>query len=82
MLTGPYTYNAEDIGRLLQDAGAVRIVGDADELGGAAINLLGDSQERERIGALGRAAVNSNRGALDRLLGLISPLVGRGEAAE
>ena len=82
VLTGPYTYNAEDIGRLLQDAGAVRVVGDADELGVAAINLLGDPQERERIGALGRAAVNSNRGALDRLLGLISPLVDRGEAAE
>lgn len=82
VLTGPYTYNAEDIGRLLQDAGAVRVVGNADELGDAAINLLGDPQERERIGALGRAAVNSNRGALDRLLGLISPLVDRGEAAE
>ena len=75
VLTGPYTYNAEDVARLLQDAGAARIVVDADELGGATINLLGDPQERERIGVLGRAAVDSNRGALDRLLGLIAPLV-------
>ena len=75
VLTGPYTYNAEDVARLLQDAGAARIVVDADELGGATINLLGDPQERERIGVLGRAAVDNNRGALDRLLGLIAPLV-------
>ena len=82
MLTGPYTYNAEDIARLLQDAGAARIVTDADELGEAVINLLGDAGERLRLGMLGRAVVDSNRGALDRLLTLIAPLVDQNAGAE
>lgn len=82
VLSGPYTYNAEDIARLLQDAGAARIVTDADELGEAVINLLGDPGERQRIGALGRAVVDSNRGALDRLLTLIAPLVDQSPGAE
>ncbi len=82
VLTGPYTYNAEDIARLLQDAGAARIVTDADELGEAVINLLGDPGERQRIGALGRAVVDSNRGTLDRLLTLIAPLVDQSPGAE
>ncbi len=81
VLSGPYTYNAEDIARLLQDAGAARIVTDADELGEAVINLLGDSGECQRIGALGRAVVDSNRGALDRLLTLIAPLVDQSPGA-
>jgi 3-deoxy-D-manno-octulosonic-acid transferase len=82
VLSGPYTYNAEDIARLLQDAGAARIVTDADELGEAVINLLGDPGECQRIGALGRAVVDSNRGALDRLLTLIAPLVDQSPGAE
>jgi len=82
VLSGPYTYNAEDIARLLQDAGAARIVTDADELGEAVINLLGDPGECQRIGALGRAVVGSNRGALDRLLTLIAPLVDQSPGAE
>ena len=75
VLTGPYTYNAEDIARLLLDAGAARVVTDADELGEAVINLLGDAGERLRIGTLGSGVVDSNRGALDRLLKLIAPLI-------
>ena len=82
VLTGPYTYNAEDIARLLQDAGAARIVTDADELGEAVINLLGDAGERLRLGTLGRGVVDSNRGALDRLLTLIAPLVDQNARAE
>lgn len=82
VLTGPYTYNAEDIARLLQDAGAARIVTDADELGEAVINLLGDAGERLRLGTLGRGVVDSNRGALDRLLTLIAPLVDQNAGAK
>ncbi len=82
VLTGPYTYNAEDIARLLQDAGAARIVTDADELGEAVISLLGDAGERLRLGTLGRGVVDSNRGALDRLLTLIAPLVDQNAGAE
>ncbi|MEE8281384.1 MAG: lipid IV(A) 3-deoxy-D-manno-octulosonic acid transferase [Gammaproteobacteria bacterium] len=82
VLTGPYTYNAEDIARLLQDAGAARIVTDADELGEAVINLLGDAGERLRLGTLGRGVVDSNRGALDRLLTLIAPFVDQNAGAK
>jgi hypothetical protein len=37
--------------------------------------LLSDPDERDRIGTLGRDSVDSNRGALGKLLGLIEPLL-------
>ncbi len=75
ILTGPYTDNSADVARLLIERGAASVVHDADELGRAVSALLSDPQERERIGELGRDSVDSNRGALGKLLGLIEPLL-------
>jgi hypothetical protein len=50
-------------------------VHDAAELGGRVTELLADPDERDRIGAIGRDCVDSNRGALGKLLGLIEPLL-------
>ena len=46
---------------------------DAKELGARVTELLSNPAERERMGALARASVEENRGALDKLLGLIDP---------
>ena len=75
VLTGPYNFNSEEIAQLLLDAGAARIVTDAGQLAQAVAELLGSAELRESMGAAGRAVLDSNRGALDRLLKLVEPLL-------
>jgi 3-deoxy-D-manno-octulosonic-acid transferase len=75
ILTGPHTANSADIASMLVTRGAAEVVNDADELGGRVSMLLSDADERDRIGALGRDSVDSNRGALGKLLSLIEPLL-------
>ena len=75
ILVGPDNSNSEEIARLLIARGAAEVVHDAGELGTRVTALLGDSAARERMGAAGRASVDSNRGALEKLLSLIEPLL-------
>jgi 3-deoxy-D-manno-octulosonic-acid transferase len=77
VLTGPYQSNGQDIARLLLEQGAALQVGDAQELAAALTRLLADPAERQRIGAIGRHIVESNRGSVARLLDLIEPLMAR-----
>jgi 3-deoxy-D-manno-octulosonic-acid transferase len=75
VLTGPHSFNGADIAKILVDSGAAAVVKDAAELGERVAALLSNPAERERMGAAGRAAVEENRGALEKLLGLIDPLL-------
>jgi 3-deoxy-D-manno-octulosonic-acid transferase len=75
ILTGPNNHNSEEIARLLIARGAAEVVHDAAELGARVSALLADPAARERMGAAGRASVDSNRGALEKLLALIEPLL-------
>jgi 3-deoxy-D-manno-octulosonic-acid transferase len=75
VLTGPHTFNGEDVARLLIECGAARIVRNAQELTEQLAALLEDSSLRDEIGARARAAVQANRGALAKLLDLIDPLL-------
>ncbi len=75
VLTGPYNFNGEEIAQLLVDAGAARVVADRDQLAQAVIGLLEDAGQRQVMGAAGKAVLDSNRGALDRLLTLVDPLL-------
>ncbi|MGH8284665.1 MAG: lipid IV(A) 3-deoxy-D-manno-octulosonic acid transferase, partial [Steroidobacteraceae bacterium] len=75
ILTGSHNFNGEDIARLLIERGAAHVVGDAPALAKALGSLFAEPAERARIGALGRAAVEENRGALARLLALVDPLL-------
>ena len=77
VLTGPHNFNGAEIARLLIERGAVQIASDAVELGEKVAALLANADDRARIGALARAAVEENRGALERVLGLIAPLLER-----
>ena len=75
VLTGPYNSNGEDVARLLIGRGAAEVIHNGNELGHRVSALLSDPDERTRIGELGRASVDGNRGALGKLLGLIEPLL-------
>ena len=75
VLTGPNNFNGPEVAQLLISRGAARVVHNGEELGVAVSSLLADGAERERIGALGRDSVAASRGALERLLALIEPLL-------
>ncbi len=71
VLTGPSYFNARDIARLLLIQGAALQVDNAKELAAAVAQLLADPALRQRMGAIGRHVVESNRGSVARLLELI-----------
>ncbi len=71
VLTGPSDFNAKEIAAMLVQTGAARRVTGAAELGKAVSELLADSRERQRIGAIARRAVEINRGSAQRLLKLV-----------
>jgi 3-deoxy-D-manno-octulosonic-acid transferase len=75
VLAGPYNFNSADIAKILVERGAALIVNDAKELAARVSVLLSNPSERARIGQLGRECVEDNRGALDKLLSLIDPLM-------
>jgi len=71
VLTGPSDFNGPEIAGMLVESGAARRVGNAVELAAAVSELLADSLERQRIGAIARRAVEINRGSAQRLVKLI-----------
>ncbi len=75
VLTGPHNFNSEEIAQLLTDAGAAIIVSDTEQLARAISELLDSAERRSVMGAAGRAVLDANRGALDRLLTLVDPLL-------
>lgn len=75
VVTGPHLFNTEDIANMFEDIGASITVDDAAGLAAAVVRLLTDREEARAIGARGRDIVTSNRGALQRLLVLLEPLV-------
>jgi 3-deoxy-D-manno-octulosonic-acid transferase len=80
VLAGPHNFNSPEVARTLGRQGALTIVHDAAELAAALARLLADQEARTRQGAAGRAAIDANRGALERLLRLIDQLPARNAA--
>ncbi|ONM44941.1 3-deoxy-D-manno-octulosonic acid transferase [Halopseudomonas pachastrellae] len=76
VLSGPHRFNFTEISGLLEGAGALQVVSDERALALAVQALLGDEAARERAGAAGRAVVQDNQGALERLLSGIARLLG------
>jgi 3-deoxy-D-manno-octulosonic-acid transferase len=75
MLSGPHTQNALDVGELLQRAGALRIVRSREELAQRVNEWFDDPQSARAQGAHGLHAVAQSRGAVDRLVAMIAPLL-------
>ncbi len=79
VLTGPHLFNFIRIADMLLEAEAAERVADPDELAQRLLAWLGDASLRTRIGENGRRVVQQNRGALDRLVGLLEGLLKTGQ---
>jgi len=75
ILTGPHNSNGEDVARLLLGCGAMEVVHDGAELGSRVAELLSDQALRMEMGTRARAALDRNRGALEKLMRLIDSLL-------
>ncbi|RDI96988.1 3-deoxy-D-manno-octulosonic acid transferase [Dyella solisilvae] len=75
VLVGPHTFNFEEITlTLIQEGGAVR-VHTAEELAPVVSQLLRDQPMCEHMGAAARIVFDSERGAVQRVMGMIDALL-------
>lgn len=75
ILVGPHNFNAPDIAQLMFDRGAARRVNSAEQLAAAILDLYRNAPARAEMGAKASAIVAENRGALNRVMELIEPLL-------
>jgi len=75
VLTGPIVFNFEEIVSRLREEGAARCVRGAAELACAVTDYLGDGNLRHRDGQRGKAFVERNRGALDRVMEMVATVL-------
>ena len=75
VLTGPHNANSQDAFRQLTADGAAQVAQSAQELGERIIKLIAEPDTRARMGAAGKAFVEANKGALQKLLSLVTPLL-------
>ncbi len=75
MLAGPYNFNAQEIANMFFALDACHEVPTSDALAEEVVRLLGDPGARAAMAAGATRLLNENRGALDRLLGMIRPLI-------
>ncbi len=73
VVTGPHLFHTQDIAAKFENLGASITVNDAAQLGAAVTDLFSDEHRASEIGSRGRAIVQQNKGALDRLLQLLEP---------
>ena len=75
ILSGPYTQNAPDIAAVLEQSGALTIVPDGAALAQKLIEDCNDPARARAVGERGRGVVAQSRGAVDRLVAMIVPLL-------
>ena len=75
VVTGPHNFNAQDIADLLIDLGGCRRVSGPSDLADVVSELLNEPDEAARLGRTGQLVLEENRGALERLLVLLEPLL-------
>ena len=77
VLAGPHLENVKDVAQMLQEAGVLTPVTDADSIAAAAAWLLGNPGTRRSIGQVAEGKVLENRGALDRAVELVRAQLAR-----
>ena len=76
VLTGPHTWNFDEVVEALSASGGLEVVGDAPALEAAVLRLHRDRAESARRGAAARDAVLRGRGATKRTLDLVRARLG------
>ncbi|MDP2186997.1 MAG: lipid IV(A) 3-deoxy-D-manno-octulosonic acid transferase [Xanthomonadales bacterium] len=74
-LVGPHTFNFAEVTEHLIAGGAALRVASADALGEAVMQLIADADQRNRMAEAARDMVASERGAVERTLHLIEPVL-------
>ena len=77
IVSGPHVFNAQEIADMFIETGACRVAEDAEQLADAVGELLSDRDKAKERGELGCRILERNRGALERLLEMIEPLLPR-----
>ena len=75
IITGPYLFNIEEIADNFVKHDACAVVANGVELAAAVMALLEDPDAAAKMGARGLKLVEQSRGALQRLLVLLEPLL-------
>jgi 3-deoxy-D-manno-octulosonic-acid transferase len=72
LLFGPQMFNFAEISRLLLRENAALQARDAQALADSVVLLLSDAERRHALGENGRRVVEANRGALERLMKIVT----------
>lgn len=75
VVVGPHNFNAQDVTDLFLSAGAMRVVEGPAGLAGQVVALFEDAAARQELAAAAFAVLEQNRGTIDRLLGLLEPML-------
>ena len=75
MISGPHVFNGEEIARLFMSTDACLSVDSAEALAATVLRILDEDGLSARMVSEARARLADNRGALDRLLDMIRPLL-------
>lgn len=75
IVTGPYVFNMQEIAEMFKKSGASVVAKNAEELSLAVIEFFANPDMAEEVGKRGNTIVRSNRGALERLLNLLGPIL-------
>ncbi|MBT8077483.1 MAG: lipid IV(A) 3-deoxy-D-manno-octulosonic acid transferase [Gammaproteobacteria bacterium] len=75
VITGPHLFNTQDIADKFSERDACIVVQSEAELARAVIDLFDNPSKAERMGREGEQIIEKNRGALQRLLQLLDPLI-------
>ena len=75
IIFGPSVFNFEEISKKLLRSDAAIQVANADELMSTISDLLKSDQRREQLGVNAKKTFDQNRGAVNEILGVITPLI-------
>jgi len=74
IVSGPSTYNFSAVAKELQRSGSLTIVNDANDMVETLAPLLEDDERRRDSGLAGKAVADKNRGATQKLIGIIDSI--------
>lgn len=75
VVSGPHTQNSQDVAELLVQSGALQIARSHEDLAQRVRTWLDDPARARSDGANGRQAIAANRGAVNRLVAMVEPLL-------